>query len=92
MPNFNAVAHLVRPAERGQTYRYTSKEQKNTFPQKWPRFARTKVAQLNPIQEVGINIPLILQNVTAFLKMRDFSSLLGLFSMETRAFSYVAIK
>ena len=37
MPNFNAVAHLVSPAERGQTYlhtdRYTSKYSRTPFHQ-----------------------------------------------------------
>ena len=35
MPNFNAVAHLVRPAERAptdrQTDRYTSKDRRTPF-------------------------------------------------------------
>ena len=56
MPNFNAVAHLVRPAERGhpdrQTDRYTSKDRRTPFHKsgrasrgKGARFARTKVIQ-----------------------------------------------
>ena len=63
MPNFNAVAHLVRPAERGhtdihtdiQTDRYTSKDRRTPFHKsgrasrgKGARFARTKVLQLLP--------------------------------------------
>ena len=43
MPNFNAVAHLVCPAERGQADRHTDilvKTEEHLFPQKWTRFAR----------------------------------------------------
>ena len=58
MPNFNAVAHLVRPAEPGQPDRYTSKDRRTPFHKservralraqrlgKGARFARTKVIQ-----------------------------------------------